>query len=136
TITVAFAEFRRAVPNFRRLFFQISELFVRCDLTHRRAMQLDHLMHRRDVILRRRLRHAAAMRVTVAGEWSHRPRDPGALLVRFAGHNRSDGAANGAAFHAVVTVPVTHDERAEIGVAKSERAEDVGVLGYFLDRVT
>ena len=35
----------------------------------------------------------------------------------------------------VVGQAVAHDERAEVGVAEAERAEDVGVLGDFLGRI-
>src|SRR5204863_3368162 len=69
-------------------------------------------------------------------EWPHHPCQPRALFVSFAGHNCSDRAAQRPAFYAIVTEPVTHDERPEIRVAQSKRAENMGVLRDFLDRVT
>ena len=98
-------------------------------------MQFDHVEHRRDVVLRDRLRHAAAARVAIARERPHRLRHARALLVGLAGHDRGDRAAERAAFLAVVAVAVAHDERAEIGVAEAERAENVRVLRDLLDRV-
>ena len=58
-----------------------------------------------------------------------------ALLVGVTGHDRGDRTSKGAAFVAVVAVAVAHDERAEIGIAEPERAEDVRVLRDLLDRV-
>src|SRR5207244_8108600 len=46
------------------------------------------------------------------------------------------GAAKRAAFRAVVTVAVTHHQRTEIGVTKTESAENVRILRDLLDRVT
>src|SRR5207247_6401085 len=111
------------------------ELFVARDLAYRVAMQLDHFLHRRDVVFRSRFCDAAATRIAIARERPHGPRHPRALLVGFAGHDRGDRTAERPAFHAVVTIAVTHDERAEIRVTESERAKDVGVLGDLLDRI-
>ena len=47
-----------------------------------------------------------------------------------------DRAAERPAFHAIVAVTVTHDERAEIRVTEPERAENMRVLRDFLDRIT
>ena len=58
------------------------------------------------------------------------------MFVSFAGHDCSDRAAERPAFHTIVTKPVAHDERPEICVAESERAENMRVLRDFLDRVT
>ncbi len=58
--------------------------------------------------------------------------DFGALLVGVAGHDGGDGPGQGAAFVGVVGQAVAHDERAEVGVAQAERAEDVRVLGDVL----
>src|SRR5207248_10081610 len=65
-----------------------------------------------------------------------RPCQPCALFVRFAGHDCSDRAAERPAFHTIITEPVAHDERPEVRVAESERAENMRVLRDFLDRVT
>ena len=43
-----------------------------------------------------------------------------------------DGAGERAAFVGIVTEAVAHDQRAEIGIAEAERAEDVGILGDLL----
>ena len=99
-------------------------------------MQLDHFEHRRDVVLGHRLRHTAGARVAITGKRPHRPRHSRALLVRFTGHDRSDRAAERAAFDAIVAEAVAHDERAEIGVAQSERAENMRVLRDLFDRIT
>ena len=98
-------------------------------------MELNHFLHRSDVVLRHRLRHAAATRIAISRERPHRSRHPRALLVRFAGHDRGDRAAKCPAFHAVVSVAVAHDERTEIRVAEPERAENVRILRDLLDRV-
>src|SRR6266481_522324 len=47
-----------------------------------------------------------------------------ALFVGFAGHDGGYRAAERSAFHAVITIPVTHDQRAEIRVTKSKRPEN------------
>ena len=124
-IAVIFAELGGAVPDFGCFVFQITELFAVGNFAHGAAMLLDHFEHRRDVVLCDRLRHAAGARVVIARERSHGCGHARALLIRFAGHDRGDRAAEGAAFLAVVAVAIAHDERAEIGVAEAERAEDV-----------
>ena len=88
-------------------------------------MKLNHFKHRIDVIFGNRLRHATAARVLITGEWSQNLRHPRALFVSFAGHNRSDCAAERSAFHAIVPVAVAHDERAKIRVTESKRAENM-----------
>src|SRR5256885_14019374 len=99
---------RSTLFPYTTLFRSVSELFIRRDLADRRAMQLDHFLHGWHVVLRHRFRHAAATRVAITGERPHRPGHPRALFVGFAGHDRRDRAAERAAFHAVVTVPVAH----------------------------
>ena len=95
----------------------------------------DHFEHGGDVVFGDGLRHTAGAGVAVAREGAHRTGHARALGVGFAGHDGGDGTAKGAAFDAVVTVAVAHDEGAEVGVAEAEGAEDVGILGDFLDRV-
>ena len=51
------------------------------------------------------------------------------LFVGVAGHDGGDGAGQGAAFVGIIRQAVAHNERAEIGVAKAEGAEDMGILG-------
>ena len=100
-------------------------------------MLLDHFEHR---TRRCPSRPASARRWRAhrdSRETAPSPRAIRALsVIGFAGHDRGDRAAKRAAFVAVVAVAVAHDERAEIGIAEAERAEDVRVLGDFLDRVT
>ena len=93
-IAMAPAEFRGAIPDSGRFLFQVGKFFVRGDLTHRRAMELNHFLHGRDVVLRHWLGHAAAPRIAIAGERSHHPRDLSALLIRLSGHDRGDRTAN------------------------------------------
>ena len=57
------------------------------------------------------------------------------MFVSFAGHDGGDRATERPAFHAVVTVTVTHDKRADIRVTEPERAEDMRVLRDFFDRI-
>ena len=135
-ITVPFAELGRVVPDPCCFLFQMRELFCVRDLMHRAAMQLDHFQHRSDVVLRHRFRHTAGPSVAVSRERPHRSRHARALRVGFAGHDCCDRAAERPTFNAVVPVTVAHDQRAEIRVTKPERAEDVGILRDFLDRVT
>ena len=59
-----------------------------------------------------------------------------ALLVGMTGHYRGDRTGERAAFVGIVRQTVTHAERAEIGKAKAKRAEDVGIFGDFLRRIT
>ena len=99
-------------------------------------MLLDHFEHRGDVVLRDRLRHAAARARRDNRGTAPSRRHARALLIGFAGHDRGDRAAERAAFLAVVAVAVAHDERAEVRVAEAEGAEDVRVLRDLLDRVT
>src|SRR4051794_33754987 len=98
------------------------------DFVDRAPVEIDHVEHRRHVVLAHRLGYARRARVAVAREWSNVPGDDGALLVSFAGHDRRDGAAQSPAFGTVISIAVTHDQRAEIRVAESERAEDVRIL--------
>src|SRR5207302_11371710 len=98
-------------------------------------MELDHFLHGRDVVLRNRLCHTTATRVSISWEWSHRPGHPRALFVGFARHDGGDGAAKRPALHAVVPVPVTRNERAEVGVTEPKGAKDVRVLRDLLDRI-
>ena len=135
-IAMALPKFSRALPNFRSFFFQMRKLFRLRDFAHCTAMQLNHVQHRSDVVFRDGFRHAARPRVAITGEWSHSPCHSRALLVRFAGHDRSDRAAERPALDAIVTVTITHDQRAEVRVAKPECAENMRVLRDFSDRVT
>ena len=98
-------------------------------------MEFDHFLHRRDVIFRDWFRHTAATRIAISRERSHCFRHPRTLFVRFAGHDRSDRAAKRAAFHAIVTIAVAHDQRPEVRVAEAKRAKDVRVLRDLLDRI-
>ena len=66
--------------------------------------------------------------VVVAGERAGRRGDLGADFVGGAGHERGDRAGQAAAFVGIVALAVAHDERAEVGVAEAERAEDVRIL--------
>src|SRR5207247_5984047 len=81
-------------------------------------------------------RSATGLLVPLARKRSHRLREACALLVSFAGHNGGDCSTKCPAFHAVVTITVAHDQRAEVRVAESECAENMGVLRDFFDRVT
>ena len=98
-------------------------------------MQLDDAEHGLDVVLRQRLGDAGATGVAIAREGPDAGGDFGALLVSVAGHDRGDGAGQRAAFVANRRQAVAHDERAEVGVAEAERAENVRVLGDFLGRI-
>ena len=99
-------------------------------------MQLDHLEHRADVIVSGRFRHAAGPRVAITRKWAHRPGQDRALLVSFAGHDRGYSPAERAAFHTVVAIAITHDERAEIAVSEAERPENVRILRDLFDGIT
>src|SRR5439155_14273323 len=100
------------------------------------AMQLDHFQHRCDVVFGGWLRHAAGTRIAIAWERPYRSRQSRALFVGFAGHDGGYRAAERPAFHTVVTIPVTHDQRAEIRVTKSKRSENVRVFGDIFDGIT
>ena len=95
------------------------------DVVHRASVQLNHLQHWSDVVLGNRFLHAAGARIAITGERRHCPCQPRALRIRFAGHDRRDRAAECPAFDAVVTMAVTHDQRAEICVTEPERAENM-----------
>src|SRR5262245_7364172 len=99
-------------------------------------MEIDHFEHRRDIAFPNWFRNSAATRFLVTGEWSERLRHARALFVSFAGHDRRDRAAQRASFDAIVTVSITHDQRAKIGVAEAERPENVRVLCDLPDRIT
>src|SRR6478672_8314980 len=103
----------------------MGELFGIRDFAYGTAMQLNHIQHRGDVVFRDRLRHAAGPRVVITWERSHSTRQSRALFVRFAGHDRSDRAAERPALDAIVPVTVTHDQRAEVRIAKPECAENM-----------
>src|SRR5207247_3222434 len=104
-------------------------------LADRLGVQLNYFHRRGDVIFGDRLWHAAGSRVVVTGERSHCLGHACTLLIRFASHDRSDRAAERAAFNAIVTVAVAHDQRAEVRVTKPERAENMRVLRDFSDRI-
>ena len=103
----------------------MGELFRVRNFAYCATMQLDHFQHRRDVVRSDWFRYAAGARVVIAWERSNCLRQARALLVRFASHDRGDRAAKCSAFDTVVAETVTHDERAEIRVAESERAKNM-----------
>src|SRR6266481_1214447 len=113
----------------------MGKLFRFRNLAHCVPMLLDDFEHRCDVVFRYRLCHAAGTRIVVTWERPHRPRQSRALLVGFASHDRSDCATQRSPLHTVVTVAVTHDERAEIRVTESEGTENMRVLRDFFDWV-
>ena len=92
-------------------------------------MLLDDAEHGFDVVRRQRLGHMRATGIAIALEGAHDSGDFGRLLVGVAGHDRGDRAGQRAAFVRIVGQAVAHDERAEIGVAQAQGAEDVRVLG-------
>src|SRR5207245_9404256 len=92
--------------------------------------------HRSDVVFRDRFWDAAASRISVTGKSADRLRHSRTLLVSFPGHDRGNGAAKRAAFHAIVTVTITHHQRTKVGVTEPKRPENVRVLCDLLDRVT
>ena len=65
----------------------------------------------------------------VAWERTFAFRDARRLCVGFAAHQRGDGAGNVAAFVGVVGEGHGHQQGAEIGIAKAQRTESVGVFG-------
>ena len=83
------------------------------------------------------LLHDALVRRGVAGVAVVRADDRGELggaLVRRAGHQRGDGAGEGAAAVGVVRVAGGHQQGAEVGVADAQLAEGAGVLADLLRR--
>ncbi len=118
-IAVLPAELGGAVPDFGGFFFQVTKFFVGGNLVHGATMLFHHLEHGGDVVFRDGLGHAAGARVFVTWERPHPGGHARAFGVGFAGHDGGDGAAKGAAFDAVVTVAVAHDEGAEVGVAEA-----------------
>src|SRR6266513_5298170 len=113
----------------------MGELFRIRDFAHGTTMELNHVQHGCNVIFGDWFRHAADPRVVITGEWSHSARHSRALFVRFAGHDRCEGAAERPTFDAIVTVTVAHDQRTEVRVAKPECAENMRVLRYFFNRI-
>ena len=98
-------------------------------------MLLDDAEHGLDVVLGQRLGHMRATGVAIALEGAHDGGEFGRLLVGVAGHDRGNRPGQRAAFVRIVGQAVAHDERAEVGVAQAEGAEDVGVLRDFLGRI-
>src|SRR6266513_4506474 len=101
------------------------KLFRVRNLAYCAPMQLNDFEHRCNVVFRYRFCHAAGARVVIAWERSYRARHARALFVRFAGHDRSYRAAERPALDAIVTVTITHDQRAEVRVAKPECAANM-----------
>src|SRR5947209_7144879 len=99
-------------------------------------MEFNHLEHRLDVVLRHWLRHTTASRLLVTWERPHRAGELRAFRIRFAGHDPGNRATKRAAFNAVVTVAIAHDERAKIRVTETECAENMRVLCDVFDRIT
>src|SRR5947207_13905524 len=99
-------------------------------------MQLDYFKHGRDIIFRDWFWNAVAARLFTTGKSTERLCHSRTLLVRFPGHDRGNGAAKRAAFHAVVAVSIAHHQRSEIRVAQPKRSENVRVLRDLLDRIT
>src|SRR5437899_9288467 len=98
-------------------------------------MQFDNAKHRFNVVRNAWLWNVGAARIAIAFESAHHPRDLSRLLVGMTGHDRTDRAGESAASVGVVGQSVAHDERAQIGKTKAERAENVRVLSDFLCRV-
>ena len=99
------------------------------------AVQFDDLQHVGLVGVVGGVVDPCAACVAVTREGPEDPRHLGALLVGMPGHDGGDRPGQGPAFLAVVAVAVGHDQRAEVGIAEAEGAEDVRVLGDRLDRV-
>jgi hypothetical protein len=92
---------------------------LRLDAAHRVAVHAHHVQHRLAVHF-------------VARERAHSFRNARGLCVRFAAHQRRDGAAHVAAFVGVVRERERHQQRAEIGVAQAQWPELVRILRNFL----
>src|SRR6266511_4460375 len=131
-----FAAGERALPAGTGLLLQVIEIFARMDVFHGVAVEPDHPQYGLEVVLPERLGDVGTARIVAAGEGSENCGDRGPLLICVAGHGRRDGASQRAAWIRIVRQTVTHDERAEIGVPEAQRAEDVGVFGDRLGRVT
>ena len=131
-----FAELQGGVPDLAGLVEKIPEFVGGLDVLDRVTVELDDLKHGVHVVRGDGLFHAAGPGVFVAGEGPGDAGDAGALFVGVSGHDGGDRAGEGAALGAFVAVAVTHDERAEVGVAEAEGAEDVAVFRDVLGRVT
>ena len=72
---------------------------------------------------------AGALGVPPTLERTHHRGDGGGLGVCLAGHNRREGAGQRAGFLRIIRQAVTHNQRAQVGVAQSQSAKNVGVFG-------
>ena len=134
-VALFFAELQGGVPDLAGLFEKIPELIGGLDVLDRVTVELDDLKHGIHVVRGDGLFHAAGPGVFVAGEGPGDGGDAGALFVGVSGHDGGDRAGEGAALGTFVAVAVAHDERAEVGVAEAEGAEDVAVFRDVLGRV-
>ena len=113
---------QRVVPRILRRHEQFRLHVFRLDAAHGVAVHADHVEHRLAVDC-------------VARERAHAFGDARRLRVRFAAHQRGDGAGHVAAFVGVVGQRHGHEQRAEIGVAQAERPEIVRIFGDFRRRI-
>ena len=70
----------------------------------------------------------SAARIEVARERAGRRGEFGADFVGRAGHEGGNRTGEATAFVGIVALAVAHDERAEIGEAQSQRAENMRIL--------
>ncbi len=64
----------------------------------------------------------------VAGEWPQLTRHFGRCRIRHTGHDRCQRSGQRTAFVAVVAQPHVHQQTTDVGIAKAQRAEIIGIL--------
>ncbi len=74
--------------------------------------------------------------IPVTGKGIHVRGDLRALLIGVTGHDGGDRSRERTAFIRIIRQAVAHAQRTEIRKAKPERAEDMGILGDLLGRIT
>ena len=138
-LSVAVAHFAApcdgAVPGAAGFVLEVGELAAGLDAFDGVAVLLHHAQGAGHVVLGHRLGNASAGGVLVAGEGALDGRHLGALLVGMPGHDGREGTGQSTPLVGVVGQAITHDERTEVRVAQSQRAEHVGILGDHLGRI-
>ncbi len=117
-----FAQGQRIVPRRLRGQKKLRLHVFGLDAAHRVAM------HANDV------QHGLAVH-RVAGERTHIFRNARGLRISFAAHQRGDGAGHIATLVGIVGQGHGHEQRAQIGVAETQRAKFVRILRDFFGRI-
>ncbi len=130
-----FAFFEGGIPGFAGGGGDVGKAGFGCQVIQFRPVVFDDLEHGGFIGCFFRVGVGRVGGIEVAGEGRAGGCHICALLIGGTGHEGGDGAGEVACFIGVVGQAVAHDQGTDVGVAESERAEEVGVFRDVFDRV-